>query len=309
MANHLDEYLGRVWVSDGAWGTQMQLRGLPAGACPELWNVENPAAVEAVAASYVAAGSDVIISNTFGANAFILAQHDAADRAGELAEAGVAISRRAAGDSSKVFASMGPSGKIVMMGDVDPQQLYEAFATASKAFANGGADAVVIETMTELAEVEVAVRAVRENTDLPVVTSLTFDSGADKTATMMGVSPADVVASGEPAGVAGFGANCGVGPESYVKVVELYRQATKAPIWVKANAGLPVIQDGKNVFPLTPEAYAAFVPALAAAGATFIGGCCGTTPAHIAAVRKAVDAMFPTSTGGTVGIAADTPVS
>lgn len=291
MAINLSDYRGRVVVTDGAWGTQLQQRGLPAGACPELWNVENPDGVEAVAASYVAAGSDIIITNTFGANAFVLAGHDAADRVAELAEAGVAISRRAAGDSVKVFASMGPSGKILMMGEIDEQQLYETFGVAARAFANGGADAVVVETMTELAEVALAVRAVRDHTDLPVVTSLTFDSGTDKTATMMGAEPADVVAAGELAGVAAFGANCGVGPERYVKVVQLYRQATDAPIWIKANAGLPVLTDGKNVFPLGPDQYAAFVPELAAAGANFIGGCCGTTPDHIAAVRKAVDAL------------------
>lgn len=291
MPLNLDEYRGRVAVTDGAWGTQMQLRGLPAGACPELWNAENPAAVEAVARSYVEAGSDIILTNTFGANAYVLARHGAADRSAELAERGAALSRKAAGDAVKVFASLGPTGKILMMGEVAEDDVYREFALTAAALERGGADAVVIETMTELAEAALAARAVRESTALPVVVSLTYDSGEHKDATMMGVRPADAAAELAPLGVQAFGANCGVGPESYVQVARLYRQATAAPVWVKANAGLPVQQDGRTTFPLGPQAFAAFVPQLVEAGANFIGGCCGTTPEHIAAVRKAVDAL------------------
>jgi 5-methyltetrahydrofolate--homocysteine methyltransferase len=180
---------------------------------------------------------------------------------------------------------------MVMMDEVSEEELYAAFADSARAMERGGADAVVIETMTELAEVALAVQAVRENTALGVVASLTYDSGADQTATMMGATPSQAVLQLESLGAGGFGANCGVGPESFVRVVELYRQATAAPIWVKANAGLPVVKDGKTTFPLGADAYAAFVSALAKAGANFIGGCCGTTPSHIAAVRKAVDAL------------------
>ena len=291
MVLDLSEYRGRVTVTDGAWGTELQERGLGGGMCPDLWNLDNPQAVAAVAESYVAAGSDIILTNTFGANPLVLAKHGAGDRAADLAEAGTAISRRAAGEAVKVFASLGPTGKIVMTGEVDEQELYESFVLVARAAADGGADAVVIESMTELAEVSLAVRAVRDNTDLPVVASLTFDSGPDKTATMMGTAPAEVVEHLGPLGIAAFGANCGLGPDRYVNVVELYRRSTGAPIWVKANAGLPQIIDGVSVFPLSAEAYASFVPALAAAGANFIGGCCGTTPDHIAAVRKAVDAL------------------
>lgn len=292
MALDLNSYSGRLVVTDGAWGTELQKRGLPAGYCPELWNTENPQAVEDVARQYVQAGSEIVLTNTFGANAFVLARHNAAGRVGELAEAGAALSRRAAGQSVKVFASLGPTGQIVMMGEVSEEEIYSAYAEAGKAVERGGADAVILETMTELAEVVLAARAVRENTALPVIASLTYDSGPDKTVTMMGANPCQAVQQLREIGVAGFGANCGVGPESYVKVTQLYRQAAgNAPIWIKANAGLPVVSEGKTTFPLSPEGFAAFVPALAQAGANFIGGCCGTTPAHIAAVRKAVDAL------------------
>jgi len=291
MARDLRTYCGGVVVTDGAWGTELARHGLPPGAPPELWNTEAPEAVEAVARGYLEAGSDVILTNTFGANAFALARHGAADRAAELAEAGVAISRWSAGASAKVFASLGPTGKIAMMEEVPAEDLYVAFAEVAVAFARGGADAVVIETMTEVAEAALAARAVLETTDLPVVASLTFDSGPARASTVMGDTPGEAVATLGPLGVSAFGANCGVGPDICIEVVRRYRQATEAPIWVKPNAGLPVLVDGETRFPMEPEPFAAFVGALAEAGANFIGGCCGTTAEHIAAVRRAVDAL------------------
>ncbi|HET6429066.1 MAG TPA: homocysteine S-methyltransferase family protein [Phycisphaerae bacterium] len=288
MSRGLGQLTGRVVVSDGAWGTQLQGLGLPPGACPEEWNRSNPDAVQAVAAGYVEAGSEVILTNTFRANRVALAETPLADSASELAEAGAAISRRAAGEDVRVFASMGPTGKILMMGDVSAEQVYAAFAEQAAAVARGGADAIVCETFAALDEAALAVRAIIETTDLPVVLSMTFDSGPDRTATMMGVTPADLAASAEQLGAAAVGANCGAGPEHYVKVAALLRQATALPIWIKPNAGLPVLEGGKTVFPMGPDAFAAYVPALIDAGATFLGGCCGTTPEHIRAVRKAV---------------------
>ena len=291
MTFDLAEYASRPRVIDGAWGTQLQRRGLPAGGCPELWNVTNPDAVRAVAAAYVEAGSDVILSNTFGANRFILAAHDAGDRAAELAEAGAAISRAVAGDALKVFASIGPSGKIVMMGDAPPEELAAAFAESAVAVARGGADAIVLETFNELEEIALALRAVTSACELPVVCSMTYASGPDGTATMMGNTPADLAAMATVGGAAAVGANCGVGPDNYVRVAELYRRVTELPIWIKANAGLPVVVDGETTFPMGPAEFAAVAPKLVAAGANFIGGCCGTGPDHIRAVRAAVDAL------------------
>ena len=279
-----------VRVIDGAWGTELQKRGLPVEACPEFWNTDNPEAVAAVAAAYVEAGSDVILTNTFGANRLILGQHGAADRAAEFAETGTSISRTAAGEDVKVFASVGPTGKIVMMGDVDPAAISAAFAEAGEAVARGGADAIVLETFNELAEVELALQAVRGACDLPVVVSMTFDSGPDKTATMMGNTPADLVALAEAEGASAVGANCGVGPDNYVRVAELFREATQLPIWIKANAGLPIVDAaGKTTFPMGPEAFAQYLPKLIAAGANFLGGCCGTTPEHIRRMRQVID--------------------
>lgn len=278
-----------VRTIDGAWGTELQKRGLTPGASPELLNADNPAAVLDVAGAYVRAGSEVILSNTFGANRFVLAAHGLADRVVELAEKGAALSRQAAGSGVKVFASIGPTGKIVMMEEVPEEQIARAFAEAATAVTHGGADAIVLETFNELDELEIALRAVREVTDLPVVASMTFSSGADHTHTMMGNSPADLARVAEECGAAAVGANCGVGPDNYVQVAKLLRAATRLPIWIKANAGLPQVDaQGKTFFPMGPAEFASFAPRLVEAGANFIGGCCGTTPEHIRAVRSAL---------------------
>jgi 5-methyltetrahydrofolate--homocysteine methyltransferase len=288
MKRVFEEYRGRVTVTDGAWGTQLQAAGLPPDACPDLWNLENPQAVEAVARGYVQAGSRIILSNTFRANRFSLANWGLGERVAEIAQAGAAISRRAAGQAVKVFASIGPTGKIVMMGEVSAEDIYAAFAEQAGGLARGGADAILCETFTELEEAMLAVRAAREKTELPVVVSMTFDSGPEKTATMMGTTPADLAAAAIEAGAAAVGANCGAGPEHYVKVAGLLRQASELPIWIKPTAGVPALRDGRTVFPLGPEEFAAFVPALVKAGANFIGGCCGTTPDHVRAIGAAV---------------------
>ena len=291
MNESLETFARTVRVTDGAWGTELQKLGLDPGVSPELWNTENPSAVETVAASYVRAGSEVILTNTFGANRFVLAPQGAGDRAAELAEIGTAISRRAAGQDAKIFASIGPTGKIVMMGEVPAEEIVAVFAEQAAALARGGADAIVLETFNELDEIKLAMQAVRDTCDLPVVASMTFASGPDGTRTMMGDSPADLAAAGGDAGADAVGANCGAGPDNYTVVAALFRQATALPIWIKANAGLPQIVDGQTVFPMGPDEFASFAPALARAGANFIGGCCGTTPEHLRAVRAAVDAL------------------
>lgn len=289
MPLDLKTYSSKPRVTDGAWGTQLQSLGLPAGHCPELWNVDNPSAVQKVAESYVQAGSDVILTNTFGANKFILSQHGAAGRVKELASAGAKISRLAADKGgAKVFGSIGPTGKIVMMQDVPEEELTAAFAEQAAALADGGVDAIVLETFNELQEAIVALRAIKKTVRLPVVVSLTFASGPDKTSTMMGDTPETLAKQAGANGTDAVGANCGVGPDNYVKVAAMLRTACDLPIWIKANAGLPVVSDGKTTFPMSPGQFAAVVPELLKAGANFIGGCCGTSPEFIRSVRKVV---------------------
>lgn len=291
MASKLASFAERVRVLDGGWGTQLQGLGLPPGSPPEIWNAASPAAVEKVARSYVGAGADAILTNTFGANRFVLANHGAEARAAELAEAGARISRQAAGGTAMVFGSVGPTGKVVMMGEVAEEELTAAFAEVVEGLDFGGCDAIVLETFNELAELEIALQAARKVSDLPVVASMTFASGPDKTATMMGNRPEDLAAAAEKLGADGVGANCGAGPEGFVPVAHKLRAATDLPVWVKANAGLPQVVNRETVFPMGPEEFGGFVPRLVEAGANFIGGCCGTTPDHIRAVRSAVDAL------------------
>lgn len=293
MPLNLSEYASTVRVIDGAWGTELHKLDLPAGYAPEFWNVKNPSAVSLVAKSYVRAGSDIILTNTFGANKYVLASHGAADMVDELSQAGAEISRRCADAAKrgvKVFASIGPTGKIVMTGDVSEEELAQAFAQQARGLALGGADAIVLESFMELDEIRIALQAVKEATGLPVVVSMTFSCGPDKTCTMMGNKPSELAAMAKRGKADAIGANCGVGPENYLKVCKMLREASDLPIWIKPNAGLPVVGvGGKTTFPMGPEEFAAFAPKLIAAGANFVGGCCGTTPDHIRAVRETVD--------------------
>jgi len=284
MTIDLKEALAEPKVTDGAWGTQLDRLGCPPGYCREEWNLSNPDAVRHVAESYVQAGSQVILTNTFSANRFVLERHDLADKVEAINRAGAELSREAAGDRVWVFGSIGPSGKIVMAGEVSAEQLREAFAQQAEALAAGGVDAIVCETMTELEEILAAVRAVKEATGLPVVASMTFDSGPDQTRTMMGVAAADAAQALSDAGADAVGCNCGVGIDNYIKVARILRQATDLPVWVKPNAGLPELQGDQVAYREEPEEFASKVPKLLEAGANFVGGCCGTSPEHIAKV-------------------------
>ncbi len=272
-------------VTDGAWGTQLQGLGLEVGACPDGWNLSQPDKVEQVARAYVDAGSQVILTNTFGANRFVLSRHSLDDQVAEVNRAGVEISRRAAGDRARVFASMGPSGVMLMMGEVTEDELQEAFAVQARAMAQAGADAIVVETMSDPAEAKLAVAAAKQ-TGLPVVACLVFDSGPDEDRTMMGTTPEQAAEQMTEAGADVIGSNCGQGIAGFIKITQRLRSATDRPIWAKANAGLPQLVDGQTVFAQTPEQFAEYVPQLIEAGAKFIGGCCGTTPEFIAAVRQ-----------------------
>ena len=272
-------------ITDGAWGTQLQARGLGLGEFPDLWNLTNPAKVGEVAKAYVDAGSEVILTNTFGANRIRLAEQNAADRVGEINAKGVEISRAAAAGRAKVFASIGPSGKLIISGDVTADELRNAYLEQAKALAGAGADALVVETMSDLEEALLAVCAARES-GLPVVACMVFDSGKDKDRTMMGNTPEQVAKALTEAGADVIGANCGQGIAGFVPICKRMHAATDRPIWAKANAGLPEMVHGKTIYKNTPEEFVSFVPELLKAGASFVGGCCGTSPAFVAAISS-----------------------
>jgi 5-methyltetrahydrofolate--homocysteine methyltransferase len=281
---------GKVLISDGAWGTFLQARGLKAGECPELWCLERSDEVFAVAKSYIDAGADMIETNSFGGSCYKLALYGLEEKTAEINEASARISRRAAGQERWVIASVGPTGKMTVVGDVTEKDLYEAFREQAAALARGGADAICVETMSALDEAAAAVRASRENTDLEVICTFTFQKTVKgEYRTMMGVSPADAARSSLEAGAHIIGTNCGNGIEGMIDIVkEMKAAAPDAPILVHSNAGLPRNVDGKDIFPDTPEKMASLAPALVKAGACIIGGCCGTTPEHIRAMKKAL---------------------
>lgn len=271
--------------TDGAWGTELQRLGLPPGACADAWNLSHPDAVERVARSYVDAGGRVILTNTFRANRLALGATELAEQVEAINRAGVAISRRAANDKALIFGSIGPSGKLLMTAQVTPEELREAFAEQAQALAKAGADGLVIETMADVAEAEAALAAAQA-TGLPVVVCMVFDSGKNHDRTMMGDTPERVAEQLAAAGADVIGANCGQGIAGYVEVCRRLRSATDRPVWIKPNAGLPQIVDDQIVYRTTPENFAEHVPALVAAGADFIGGCCGTTPDFLRAVGR-----------------------
>jgi methionine synthase I (cobalamin-dependent) len=276
-------------LTDGAWGTQLQARGLAPGETPDLWNLTHPDKVSEVARAYVEAGSQVILTNTFGGNHFRLAEAGAADRVKEINEAGARLSRAAATGRALVFASIGPSGKMLMNGDVTEDELRAAFTEQAEALARGGADGLVIETMADLEEARIAIGAAK-TTGLPVVASMVFDSGKDKDRTMMGTTPEQAAVGLVEAGADVIGANCGQGIAGFVPICARFKAASAGhPVWIKANAGLPEMRDGKAAYAMTAAEFAGYVPALLKVGASFLGGCCGTSPEFIRALRQKMD--------------------
>lgn len=281
---------GKTLVSDGAWGTFLQAKGLQPGECPELWNIDRPNDVLDVAKNYISAGADMIETNSFGGNRFKLANFGLENRASEINRRAAEISRQAAGEDKYVLGSVGPTGKILMMGEVTEQEMYDAFKEQCIALYKGGADAIVIETMTDLEEARIAVKAAKENTPCEVICTMTFDrTAAGEFRTMMGVSPTDMVTAIERAGANIIGANCSNGFEGMIEITKEIRSVdTRIPVLIHANAGMPQYKDGKTFFPETPEMMAGYTGQLIKAGANVVGGCCGTTPEHIMEIAKTV---------------------
>jgi 5-methyltetrahydrofolate--homocysteine methyltransferase len=282
----------KLLVSDGAWGTMLQAKGLGAGDCPEEWNVSHPLEVQSVAAAYEKAGADIVLSDTFGGSKPKLQKFGMEKRVAEFNEAG-AKNSLAGAPKCVVAASIGPTGEFLEpVGDRTEAEMIAAYEEQIRALHKGGMRALCIETMSALDEAVCAIRAARKvDPKFDIIVTMTFELGQQGFRTMMGVAPDQAAKALDKAGADIVGANCGNGMERMVDIAREMRKATQKPILIHANAGLPQLVDGKTVFRETPADMGGRVKALVDAGARIVGGCCGTTPEHIAAMRKEIDKL------------------
>jgi 5-methyltetrahydrofolate--homocysteine methyltransferase len=271
-------------------GTQLQQLGLAPGAGGELWNVDHPDRVRSVHRAYLAAGADLLTTNTFGGTSFVLAGHGAGSRVTELNLAGARLAREVAGDRAWVLGDLGPfGGMFEPFGDAMPDEVAIAFRQQAAALLEGGADAILIETMSDPAEAALAVQAAGDAGAKFIIATYTFQQSAAGYRTMMGTTVAEALDAVLAAGADGVGANCGteLSLDDYVKLTaELVAAAAGRPVMVQPNAGSPRLADGKICYDESAAQFAAAVPALLAAGARLIGGCCGSTPEHIVAMAR-----------------------
>ncbi len=279
---------GKVVLCDGAWGTEFLRRGLMPGSPPDEWNLTHPEIVQEVTREYRDAGSQVILTNTFGANRFRLEPHGLSARVGEINSRAVGLAREVVGRGVLLAGDIGPTARFLALGEVTAAELTQVFSEQARALVDGGVDLIVVESMTDAEEMAVAVSAAVRETGLPVVASMTYNRTPRGYRTMMGDTPESCVKKAEQAGAALIGANCGSGIEDYLPLAPILRALTSLPLWVKANAGIPQIVNGKVTYPLTAEQYASYVPALMDAGVNVIGGCCGTDPSFIRQIGRAI---------------------
>jgi 5-methyltetrahydrofolate--homocysteine methyltransferase len=284
---------GDVLLADGAMGTMLQQRGLPPGEPPESFARSHPEVLEEIARLYVEAGADLIETDTFGGSPLKLALHGLGDHGAELNRRAVEAARRGAGARAYVIASCGPSGRLPEpYGDVSHAALRESFDRQTAWLIAAGVDGVCIETMTDLTEATIAVRAVKDAApDLPVLATMTFDPTPRGYFTIMGVSVAAAATGLADAGADAVGSNCGNGIERMVEIAREFRRHTDLPLVIQSNAGLPRMVGTTTVYDETPELFASKVGDLLELGISVIGGCCGTTPAHIQAVRRTLDGL------------------
>ena len=278
---------GDTLISDGATGTWLQSHGLEPGGCPEELNATEPELVRQMAREYFEAGSDMVLTTSFGGSKFMLAKYGHGDKVRELNRLAAEHARNEAPTGRYVAGSVGPTGEFLEpLGTVSESEMLDAFAEQIAGLEEGGADAVVIETMFAIEESKLAIRAAKENTGLTVMATMTFDKGPRGFFTMMGIPPEQAARELVETGADVVGANCGNGIEAMIEIAREMRSATDAPMLVHSNAGIPDIRKGQIVYPETPDFMAPRFEEMADSGVNIVGGCCGTTPRHIGAISE-----------------------
>lgn len=294
-----------IEIFDGGMGTMLQARGLKPGACPELMNLEHPEVVIGIHREYIAAGATYITTNSFGGSPLKLEHYGLSGRCGELNQAAAECARRAVAECGrgnvKIAGDMGPTGRFVEpLGDLDFEAAYENFYRQAEGLLRGGVDAFIIETMIDMGEMRAALLAVKDvlaagkssesRRDIKIICQFTY---SEELRTVTGTDPVTAAVTLDALGADVIGANCSLGPQEYLAVVKQLITATGKPIIIQPNAGMPKLAEGKTLFPMGPEDFGEAAPRLVAAGAVYLGGCCGTTPAHIRAVAEAVKGLSP----------------
>ncbi|MQF69778.1 methionine synthase [SAR202 cluster bacterium AD-804-J14_MRT_500m] len=278
---------GKVLISDGATGTYLQQHGLEPGGCPEELNASKPDTVKGMARAYFDVGSDMVLTNSFGGNKFMLQKYGHGNRVEELNRLAAQHARSQAPPGKFVVGSVGPTGEFLEpLGDVSKTEMLEAFGAQVVALEQGGADAIIIETMTAIEETTLAIKAAKEYTKLIVMSTMVFDLGPRGFFTMMGVTPEKAVNDSLEAGAAIAGANCGNGIDVMIKLSAEMRRATDGYLLVHSNAGIPIFKNGQIIYPENPRYMARRFKNLSDLGINIIGGCCGTTPTHIQAIKS-----------------------
>ncbi len=281
---------GVILLSDGAMGTELQKRGMPTGVCPEEYNVTHPELVQGIYRDYYNAGSDLVETNTFGANRLRLKLHGCEERVMEFCRAAARLAREVCPAGKFVAGSIGPTGELIEpLGPRTVQEVYRIFAEQAVALAEGGVDMICVETMMAPEEVEIAIKAVKEETHLPVVATMTFEMGKFGLRTMWGVDVPTAAARLTDAGADVIGANCGRGFDEMIAIISEMRPVTNKPIIAQSNAGIPDWVDGVSIYKETPALIESKAEKLLQLGVNILGGCCGTGPEHIRMMRTLVD--------------------
>ena len=278
--------MSKIQLADGAMGTMLQTMGLKPGESPDSWAIRNPEAILSVHRAYVEAGAEMLTSCTFGANRIKLSHYGLEKEVFALNAAAVKLARQAGGDKVRVGGNLGPTGKLIRpLGEQSFDAVFDVYAEQVAALCEAGVDYFIIQTMIDIQEMRAALLAVKQYAKVPVICQMTFEASGR---TVTGTDPTTAAVTLEALGADMIGANCSMGPDQLLPIIEKMVKATSLPVSLRPNAGMPMLQEGRTIFPLSPEQFAAWVPRIVDAGVTAIGGCCGTTPAHIAAVRDAL---------------------